>query len=214
MMTCSTSARARWFTTKRLFRSGGQGYNPANRQLRVFRQLQQTATSPRPAPPFHLATHAQSVYEVETGLTAVPPSVTPETLFLCACRALAYSVSSAAAATSPLGSLRGHAAAAAAAIASGVGGGEGAAGGGGGAIDHGDANRLRCLRLVAEALRKAAGQAGLEETVSEFVGSAACVCSVWVLLRVLLWCFSCGDVALIISYHRCGTVLDASRSAC
>lgn len=112
--------------------------------------------------------YAQSVYEVETGLTAVPPSVSPETLFLCACRALAYSVSSAAAATSPLDSLRGHAAAAAAAAAASRSG-AGVAGGGGGAIDHGDANRLRCLRLVAEALRKAAGQAGLEETVSGLV---------------------------------------------
>ena len=93
----------------------------------------------------------------------MPSSVSPEALFLCACRALAYSVTSAAAATSPLHSLRSYAAAAGAA-ASGLGAGAGA--GGGGAIDHGDANRLRCLRLVAAALRRAAGQAGLEETVS------------------------------------------------
>ncbi|CAM9833907.1 unnamed protein product, partial [Ectocarpus fasciculatus] len=31
----------------------------------------------------------ESVYEVETGVTPVPPSVTPEALFLCGCRALA-----------------------------------------------------------------------------------------------------------------------------
>lgn len=113
-------------------------------------------THQRPLAAAHGAAHlaastcAQSVYEVDTAETAVPPSVSPEALFLCACRALAYSVSSAAAAMSPLDSLRGHAAAAAAA---------------GGAIDHVDANRLRCLGLVAKALRNAAGQAGLEEKV-------------------------------------------------
>lgn len=115
----------------------------------------------------------------------MPPSVSPEALFLCACRALAYSVSSAAAATSPLDSLRGHAAATAAALASGVGT---AAGGG---IDHGDANRLRCLRLVAEALRKAAGQAGLEEAVSGLIGWAVfrlATSALFPVVSAVLWC--------------------------
>ncbi|CAN0021463.1 unnamed protein product, partial [Ectocarpus sp. 4 AP-2014] len=103
----------------------------------------------------------ESVYEVETGVTPVLPSVTSEALFLSACRALAYSVSSAATTASPIDSLRGYAAAEAAAAGSGT---EGAAATAT-AIDHGDATRLRCLRLVAGVLRRAAGQAGLEETV-------------------------------------------------
>lgn len=111
----------------------------------------------RPSYPSLARSCRQSVYEVETGVTPVPPSVTPEALFLCACRALAYSVSAAATAASPIDSLRGYAAAAA-----GGSGTEGAT-----AIDHGDATRLRCLRLVAGVLRRAAGQAGLEETVSK-----------------------------------------------
>lgn len=134
---------------------GGKGFdNPPHPPVNLRR-----LSSPPDPRRSTFCSYAQSVYEVETRLTAVPPSVSPEALFLCACRALAYSVSSAAAATSPLDSLRGHAAAAAAALGSGA----GAAAGG--AIDHGDANRLRCLRLVAEALRRAAGQAGLEDTV-------------------------------------------------
>ena len=134
--------------------------------------------APPPPPLLFNAPCAQSVYEVETALTAVPPSISPEALFLCACRALAYSVSSAAAATSPLVSLRGHAAAAAAAAAAASGSGLGAGAAAGGAIDHGDATRLRCLRLVAGALRKAAGQAGLEKTVSWSCGQLVqCLCS-------------------------------------
>ncbi|CAN0518458.1 unnamed protein product, partial [Ectocarpus sp. 12 AP-2014] len=110
----------------------------------------------------------ESVYEVETGVTPVLPSVTPEALFLSACRALAYSVSSAATTASPIDSLRGYAAAAASLAGLGT---EGVAAT---VIDHGDATRLRCLRLVAGVLRRAAGQAGLEETVRrKLAGSLA-----------------------------------------
>ena len=98
----------------------------------------------------------------------------PEVLFLAGCRALAFSVTAAVAVTSPLVSLGGSSSS-----SSSGGGGSGGSGGEGkgraGAgrtaaaveeADRGDASRVRGLRLVVSALRKATGQeAGLGDMV-------------------------------------------------
>lgn len=88
---------------------------------------------------------------METGKTAAGAHVSPEALFLGACRALAFSATSAAAVFSPLKSVCAE-----------------MTGPRGAASDLGDASRIRYLRKVAMALRRATGQAG--------VGTQVCVC--------------------------------------
>lgn len=97
------------------------------------------------------------MYKAETGKTAAGSRVSPEALFLGGCRALAFSATSAATVFSPLKS-----------VCAEVTGPQGVA------SDLGDASRVRYLRKVAMALRRATGQAGVGTQVCVIVCSAAC----------------------------------------
>lgn len=95
----------------------------------------------------------QAVHKIGKSGSAAGPAPSTEALFLAACRSLAYSVSAAAAESSPLDALRGSSSV-------------GVDGAPGSAADPGDVSRRKYLRQVAGVLRRAAGESGIGDVVS------------------------------------------------